>query len=1119
MKLLLSVRFFKKIIALNAGLILFHGSINAQTQPLRFSRLVPGNDENHNTIICMIQDRAGFMWFGTKKGVLRYDGYQFRHYKHSVIDSTSIGGDFVRAMAQDRDGNLWIGIENGGLNRFNHTHKTFIKIPISETDSSAGTPESVYSMEYDSSGVLWLGTQSGLRRYHISSGMTQRIDLAPVNTRIMSIKKGRPGELWIATWNNGVYRYETGGNKLTSVPFSNTRQDALIWSVYPDQRGRIWLCTFSNGLQILDSAANRFVHYVPVNHAHAERLNRSNVFSVFEDGHGRIWIGKYQGGMDILNTYSGELQTFRYNPSENTGVASDIILCFYQDRTGIIWVGTYGEGLSLYHPLMYRFHDYNRRNLPLKSDEIVDAIGGYSIHDLWLVLNTGFLVPFEKEATRPIKLTSPDEVVAFSYYENKQTIWWTSSKALYDFNPQSGKIKRYPMPEGKFPTLDYIGRYDSVRLLIGTFDHPLIFDKRSKQFSGIEDTDSNLAVLNKQRILSYLNDSDTLRWFGINRGGLYRYNTRTRTLKHYSKASVHSARLSNDVILYLYKDRCHYLWIGTEGGLNALNTGNDSVTIYREEQGLLNDIVYTIVEDGRENLWMSTPRGISRFSRKNRTFRNYDEQDGLPASAPKYNSSARLSGSGEIIVGNRGGFVVFHPDSIRENEFPPPVRLTSIKKFNREFITDTPVEMMDHVELSHQDYVVSFEFTALSYMNSQKNQYAYRLEGFDDAWTYTKNRSVTYTNLSPGNYTLHIRASNNDGVWNEDGYRLAIYVSPPFYRTWWFMSGAVLALFAGVVAVHKFRVRTIKQQKAALENQVSERTREILRQKTDIEIANRQITEQKNDLERVNCQLSDTLNQLQVKESELIHAEKMSALGDLVAGMTHEINNPVTFVIGNMDYLDHEFKRTFASEIPEAPAPQQLVEWKKAIHASMVGAKRVKDIIANLKNFSKLDEADFKEIFIHRDLDIIINLFFSHIPHIIIEKRFDPRLDKEPFGCYARELNLCFRNIMVNAVQAIRDAEKANLYEAGAGKILILTKKTGLAVTITFRDNGIGIPKKIQEKIFLPFFTTRDIGEGRGLGLSETYGIIRKHQGHIDVTSEHHKGAEITLILPLHSTK
>lgn len=1096
--------------------IMFDGNIYAQTAPFRFGRIVPGSDENHNTIICIFQDQSGFMWFGTKKGALRYDGYQFMHYKHSVTDSSTISGDFVRAITADNDGNLWIGVENGGLNVFNRAERSFSRIRLISPDTAAGISESVYALVYDSSGVLWIGTKTGVYQLDLTTRKASPIGREILSTHIMSLATDHSGNLWIATWNRGVYRYHIRSRTINPVPFRINTSNSLIWSVHADPKNRIWLCTFANGLQLYDSLSLRFDHYVPADHIYAQRLNRSNVFTVFEDGQERLWIGKYGEGMDILDLQKNTLHSFPRSDKEQFGIAGELVLSFYKDHSGVLWIGTYGEGLNLYHPLIFRFNNFGIRDLNLNNGETIVAFSGHSFDNFWLGLNTGYIVRLGDKTRQRIKLFNHNENIYAAFSDTSQNIWWATNHALYQFHTVRQSIIRYPFPAPPV-LIDYIGRYESGGLLIATNEYPLIFNLNTKRFAPIDETDSNLTRLKNFRILSYHNEGDTVRWFGVNRNGLYRYHVPSGKIRHYSAESATRPHLSNNVILYLHKDSDGHLWIGTEGGLHVLNANEDTIAIYREEQGLINDIVYSITEDAHKNLWLSTPRGISCFNLVAKTFRNYDASDGLPVNGFIFNSIARLRDGG-IAYGYNQGLILFHPDSIRENPYRPPIRLTSFKKFNREYLTPQPIETITNLDLSYRDYVISFDFAALNYLNNHKIQYAYKMEGFNDTWVYTKDRSVTYTNLNPGHYTFRIRASNNDGVWNEDGYRLAIYISPPFYRTWWFLAVMVLLLIGGTTGAYHIRVRTIKQQKADLEKQVSERTREILKQKSDIELANRQITEQKNDLEQVNRQLSETLHQLQIKESELIHAEKISALGDLVAGMTHEVNNPVAFIIGNMDFLELEFKKTFASEIPAPPTPKQLIEWKKAIQSSMIGARRIRDIIANLKNFSKLDEADFKEIYIHRDLDVIINLFFSHIPNIVIEKQYDPRLDREAYGCYARELNLCFRNIMVNAVQAIRDAEKAKLYEPGNGRICIRTDKSDHVVTIAFKDNGIGMPKNIQEKIFVPFFTTRDIGQGRGLGLSETYGIIQKHKGTVRVVSEHYKGTEIILTLPPGST-
>ncbi len=390
------------------------------------------------------------------------------------------------------------------------------------------------------------------------------------------------------------------------------------------------------------------------------------------------------------------------------------------------------------------------------------------------------------------------------------------------------------------------------------------------------------------------------------------------------------------------------------------------------------------------------------------------------------------------------------------------------------------------------------EFAASSYDDERGNRYRFKLEGFEERWSgWTAEPHKEYTNLPEGRYRFRVVARNVYGQESPPaGFSFTLL--PPWYRTWWaygiYVALAAAAAYGGV----QWRLRLLTKRTEDLERSVEARTREL-------ESANREIEAQRDYLQKVNRQLASAVKELKEAQTQLVQSEKMGALGQMVAGLAHEINNPLTFVIGNLYYVrDH---------LGATAAPEQE-ELKDAILASLTGATRIKSIVESLGTFVNLNQPSLQPMLIHRNLDLVVDLFIQREPGIRVVRQYDRTLDQRSILANAGELNLCFHNILTNAVQAIRDGEQRGILTPQAGRITLTTGAEPGGLRLRISDNGIGMNASVRKKIFEPFFTTRPVGSGKGLGLYETYAVISRHKGTIEVHSEPDKGTEIILHLP-----
>ena len=833
---------------------------------------------------------------------------------------------------------------------------------------------------------------------------------------------------------------------------------ATILCILQDSRGFIWIGTF-DGLNKYDGY-NFTVYKEDIDDTNS--LSNNTVSSVYEDRSGVIWIGTDNG----LNQYDRQADKFKrymHNPADTNSLSSNKIRSIYEDRTGKLWIGTYGGGLIKFDPQKNQFqhykHDANNPNS--LSNDFVYRIYGDTSGVLWIGTYGGGLNKFDlqkeqfthykHDANNPSSLSGND---IFSIYEDKSRVLW-----------------------------------------IGTYGGGLNkFDRQKEQFKHYKHDAKDPNSLSSDAVYMIYEDKSGTLWVGT-LNGLNRFDREQQQFKYLRLNTNYPNRIVTEAVYSIYEDRLGTLWIGTSNGLYKINQQDEQINRFGEKEGLLNRVIYGILEDERGNIWLSTNRGISKLNRQTERFKNYSLEDGLQSN--EFNFGAYYKNSeGEMFFGGIGGMNIFHPDSINDNQFIPPVVITGFKIFNKAVPIDVNegnlpsiprhISELDEIRLSHKESVFTFEFSALAYSAPEKNLYAYTMVGFDKEWYYANasRRFATYTNLDAGEYTFKVKGSNKDGVWNEEGTSIKITITPPPWKTWWSYSLYILIITSTIVGFFYWRTYSVRKRKEELEIEVDNRTRE-----------------------------------LKSTQSQLIQSEKMASLGQLTAGVAHEINNPINFVKGGSAALSNDFRDLiklidmFSNKYSE----EDIDAFKKEIDLDYLlenvpltiddiktGADRVADIVKGLRSFARLDEGEKQKVDIHECIDAILLLISEEdTGHIELVKNY--QADIKPLSCYLGQLNQAFLNIINNARDVMNDG----------GKLTITTEENNEYISIRFKDTGPGIPDDIKDKIFDPFFTTKDVGEGTGLGLAITHGIMEKHGGKIEVKSEEEHGSEFVITLPI----
>jgi signal transduction histidine kinase/ligand-binding sensor domain-containing protein len=822
-------------------------------QHLRFEAISLEDGLSQSTVFCILQDSQGFMWFGTEDGLNKYDGYTFTVYKNDSDDSNSLGSNWITAIFEDDSGILWIGTRDGGLDRYDQTLDQFTHYRNNPEDPTSLSDDEITALYQDRDGVLWIGTGGGgLDRFDQENERFIHYQHDPDDPNSLSsnavsaIYDDQEGTLWIGTADRGLNRLVMSEDERwrhyvndPSDPHSLSHDN--ISAIFEDQSGVLWVGTKGGGLNRFDQESKWFIHY-QYDPDDRESISDDEITAIYQDREGVLWIGTFFGGVNILDPEKEIFTHYQNVPGDPYSLSSDIVESIFQDREGVLWFGTIAGGINKLSTERWYFAHYKNNPDDPNSlgDNMVRALHQTPEGDIWIGSMFGGLDRFDRangtwvhyryDPNDPSSLSN--DWVSAIYLDHSGVLWIGTRSALDRFNPETDTFTHYQAdPDGQLRsrsnniTAIYEGHESDF--WIGTADGLFRFDRENENWNYHyhHDPDDPSSLTNI--VLSILEDQDGVLWIGTAGGGLDRLDLETETSANYQNDPDDPHSLSQNHILSIVQDLKGKLWIATLDGFNKFDPAKETFIHYREKNGLPNDTIYCVLEDRGGNLWASTNNGLSRFDPYLETFNNYGVKDGLQSN--EFNGSAcNVSESGEMLFGGINGFNAFFPEHIQDNPTNPPIVLTSLVHSDEQVILDHTDGDMSEVTFEWPDNAFEFEYAALSFAQPEKNQYAYYLEGFEETWNEVgTRRSGQYTNLPGGTYTLRVKGSNNDGVWNEAGTALKITIVPPFWGTWWFIGIAILTLAGIAYGGYRLRIRSLEARGRELEMQVTSRTKEL----------------------------------------------------------------------------------------------------------------------------------------------------------------------------------------------------------------------------------------------------------------------------------------------------
>jgi methyl-accepting chemotaxis protein/ligand-binding sensor domain-containing protein len=826
--------------------------LSAQTNHHQFTYLGVEHGLPQGTVMAIQQDTKGFLWIGTYEGLSRFDGYEFQTFRHDIKDSNSLPNNIIHDIALDKNGYIWVATEEG-LSKFDPRTEKFYNFRNDKRNLSSLPDNYVYLLFIDSKDRLWIGTQSkGLCYYdkktnsffEFSSGQQQTSQF-PSND-VLSIDEDHLGTLWIGT-SNGLCHFNPDTKKVLEVIKNDSTQtprlgENIIRSVYFDKTYQeLWLGTQNTGLSRLNPVT-RVLTKIPIDEKGVLGPVSENIRYICKDRNDNIWVATQYGGVSRFNRDSKNFTTFRNNPKDSKSLRYNSILRLYEDGMGNMWVA-FINGLCIYQKYAKVFSVI--KSNPLDPTGLpADAVRAfYESKDGKIWVGTSEGLSFFNRASgnfftyknNPKDPTSISKNDVRSIYEDKDGFLWvgTNGGGLNKFNPSKATFSHYQVnPTSKTQAISSNTVWSIIQdskdnIWIGTGNAGLNkFSPKTNKWEIFKPEKGNPKALPVAAIRVLHISKKGVLWIGTYGGGLSQFDTQSNTFQTYSKNSGEEYGFQNDNILSIHEDNEGILWIGTEGGLHRFDPDKKRCTVWKEQQGLINDVVYAVLPDNNNNLWLSTNKGIAKFSKQTSLFTNYNISDGIANNEFNKGAYVRLQ-SGEILLGGVSGITLFNPQDIRNNPDVPNVVLTNIKKYHKRASLDSSIAYAHTITIPESDNFITFEFSALNFISPEKNQYAYKLDGFDKEWNYCgTNRYAVYTNVNGGTYTFRVKASNNDGIWNETGTNIQFTIIPKFYNAWWFRILLGVIIIFLVIFLYQRKIKSINRLQLLLHEQ-AEATNQI----------------------------------------------------------------------------------------------------------------------------------------------------------------------------------------------------------------------------------------------------------------------------------------------------
>ncbi|HRI45733.1 MAG TPA: two-component regulator propeller domain-containing protein [Ignavibacteriaceae bacterium] len=1074
--------------------------IIAQVKPIKFDKLdVKGLSQG--SIRCMLQDSRGFIWVGTQDGLNRFDGYNFEVFRTSNPQRPVLTNNWIESICEDAFGNIWIGTKTG-LSYYNYDYDTLGSFSF-EADSL--NSKSVYSIIKDSrnDSLLWISISNHILAFNIFSHKYQSFQPEYFSDSYLMrvLFQDSRGNIWGGSSGLGIYKFNNSRNKFDRYYNSNDPIYPLmvdfISGIAEAPNGNLYI-TNGGGFGILNTVTHSYKKLGPKN---------AYIFCTgiaYDDKY--LYVATRGDGLIQFDVTSQNLIFHKNNPSDLTSISTNVLQSILRDRSGIIWIGSNGKGISLLNQYSYKFNPvyFQKGGMELSSircfyeDESGTLwIGGY--HGL-----VEYNSKSQKHQThywdRGGDRIGNDNIYTIYPDLTDQTKLWLGSEGggLVQFDKRTKEFKsinlnidNYSPQYGHFVSTLYM---DNENLLwIGSHLGLLVYHTKTKNIEVVKLGNPLEKNTNQSQVTALFEDSYSNLWVGTENMGLFQINKRDKKVVKNFRSS--SSSISSNSIKSIMMDSKNRLWLGTRNGLNRFDYLSNEFETFYQGDGLPNDVIYGILEDEFGNLWLSTNYGLSKFNYADLSFENFTVTDGLQDN--EFNTNAYYKNKqNKLYFGGINGYNSFFAKDIVKNTTNPQISLTDFKLSGvsvKSGITRDGRKLFEGsiystktIELSYDDRIIGFEFASLDFTSPGRNQYKYMVEGITTDWIPLKNeRSVTVSNLAPGNYVFRVIGSNNDGVWSANPLEINLIVKPPIWRTWWFFLIVVTLIVISIYYSYRKRVSVIEESNKLLEKTVEERTIELKRINDALLC---EISERKKIEEEIK------------KYSDELRANN-AAKDKFFSIVAHDLKSPFQGLLGYSEILNDSYDELERDEIKE------YLSYIKEI------SKNTFTFLSNLLSWSRLQLGRFEflplMISLREKVNDSINLLKVNADNksITVLNLISPTAFVHADD---NMLHSVIMNLLSNAIK----------FSNSNGTIKFLSEQEEGFHILSIEDDGVGIREEDLNKLFnieLHHSTKGTaLEEGTGLGLLLCKEMINRQGGTISVESKFGIGTTFKIKLPIY---
>ncbi len=1127
----------------------------AQVERLRFAQQSVTDGLTSNSVTAIEQDARGFVWIATSDGLNRTDGYAIATWRAAPNDSNALPTGAITAIRSGDRGDLFIGTIGAGLCRYEAATGRIRRVRPS---NGSGSDERVQTLFRDSKGVFWIGTYDGLMTWDPASNVWRSYRNDPGNpssisgNSVSAICEDREGIVWIGT-RDGLNAYNRGTGAFRRYQYDATRPGSLnenyVSAVFVDSDDDLWVGTLSGVLSKFQRTSGNFIPHPLAVVRTVSLFSDNRVTSISEDASGRLWVGVQGNGLTILSRRNPLLrQRHAVETGNPQSLSNNDVTCVLRDAEGLMWIGT-GGGVNMVYSKVRLFEPVPLAEFPhaprsggvtsfaeTEDGTILTGLFGGGVYTF--APKTGVIAPLSVAGGTVVRSEVQSLLVA-----SNGSRWIGTYDGLFVQDPSTMTVRQLrhdPQRPTSLSSNSITTLYQdrSGTIWVGTDGGGLNrYDPSSDAFIRYLSDPAKLTSLGSNLVRVILEDRRGRLWIGTSDNGLSVLDRATNRFERLPVAADDSLALPGAQVRTMCEDATGLIWVGTNNGLCTVDA-RMHIRRFGVRDGLPGLIISGLLFGTDGNLWLSSTEGLARINI--RRTEGSDDVRITPADVVRFDASDGLQNvvfnqgacfaakNGRLYFGGPGGFNGFHPAAIALRTFTPRVVLTNFLLFNKRVqpgdktkVLRAPIESTDSITLSHDQNVLSFEFAALSFVSPERNRFTYWLEGFDREPNIVdaNKRFATYTNLEPGEYVLHVRGANSDGMWSAADAVLHLTITPPWWRTGWAYGGYTLTVLLVLFTIDRAqRRRVIRREREA--SQIREA--ELRAEAAELELVKAR------ELEKAYTALDESMRNLRQTQDQLIHAEKMASLGALTAGIAHEIRNPLNFITNFSSFcadIVGDIRQTIAasSTRPVADVAPDILPDLDDLEVNVTKinehGKRAESIVRGMLLHSRGKSGEQQSVDLNALIDEATSLAFHGMKAngmtapVQLQRTLDP--DIGTASVVPQEISRVLLNLCNNAFYAVSQKHAAE--PAGYEPLVVVSsERQGSTARIRVRDNGGGIPEDLRAKIFEPFFTTKPTGEGTGLGLSLSYDIIVKgHHGTLTVDSTPGEGTEFVITLPI----